>query len=307
MDEEVGRPGPSWKLVCPACRATLAPWRLQQLDIWMYRCPSCAGWLCPRGTPATLSRLELQIQRRDAFDSFSPEEREEMAREIAAEAAASAPDRELPPVQDFLARFGIPVVTSIHRERIPAMTWALALTLVAVFVVETRGADVEQMVARFGYGPDNRGLWAALKAALAHGGIGHLVGNAYLLLVFGDGVEQRVPRWLYLPAFVAAAVGVLLVDAALHPQSVLIGASGGVAALIGACVVLQPRAQVAVRLLLFELRLRMPTVFLLALAFQGLMAALHVPGVAWTAHLLGLATGAIGAALLLIARRSRRS
>jgi membrane associated rhomboid family serine protease len=297
QDRAVGTPGPAWKLACPACRATLAPWRLDKLDVWLYRCPSCAGWLCPRGTLATLSRLELQLKRRDAFESFSPEERAEMARDIAAEAAASAPEPELPPIQQILVRFGIPVVTRIQRARTPTMTWALALTLIAVFVIETRGSDVAQVVARFGYGPGYRGWFAALQASFAHAGVAHLLGNAYFLLVFGDGVEQRVPRWLYLPAYLVAAAGVLLVDAALHPHSVLVGASGGVAALIGACVVLQPRAQVAIRLVSFELRMSMPIVFFVALAFQGLMAALHVPGVAWTAHLLGLATGAIGAAL----------
>jgi membrane associated rhomboid family serine protease len=167
-----------------------------------------------------------------------------------------------------------------------------------VFFAETRGAGVEQAVARFGYGPDNRGLWAALKAAFAHASALHLVGNVYFLLVFGDGVEQRMPRWLYLPAFVVAAVGALLADAAMHPSSVLIGASGGVAALIGACVVLQPRAQVAIRLGWFALRISLRAFFVLALVLLALMAAVNVPGVAWTAHVLGLAFGALGAWML---------
>jgi len=303
-DDEVGRPGPSWSLACPACSATLAPWRLEKLDVWLYRCPSCEGWLCPRGTPATLTRLELQLQRQTAFESFSPEERADMARDIAAEAAESAPDPELPPVQGFLALFGLPVVTRIARARLPVATWALALTLVAVFFAESRGSDLEH--ARFAYGPDHRGLLAAVTAAFSHAGVGHLLGNFYFLLAFGDGVEQRVPRWLYLPAFVAAAVGGLLLDAALHPHAQLLGASGGIAAAIGACVVLQPRAQVAIRLWRFELRIPMRGFFLLALAFQGLMAALHVPGIAWTAHLLGLSFGAIAATALLVARRSRK-
>ncbi len=303
-DNKVGRPGPSWSLACPACRAKLAPWRLAQLDVWLYRCPSCQGWLCPRGTPATLSRLELQLQRQTAFESFSPEERAEMARDIATEVAESAPQPELPPVQGFLASFGLPVVTRIARTRLPVVTWALALTLIAVSFVEARGSDLDTV--RFAYGPDNRGLVAALAAAFSHAGAGHLLGNFYFLLAFGDGVEQRVPRWLYLPAFVAAAVGVLLLDAVLHPRAALLGASGGIAALIGACVVLQPRAQVAIRLWRFELRIPMRGFFLLALAFQGLLGALHVPGIAWTAHLLGLSFGGAAAALLLIARSSRR-
>ena len=65
-----------------------------------------------------------------------------MAREIAAEAAASAPDPELPPVHAFLALLGLPVVMRIRRERLPLVTWGLALALIAVFVAEApRGSS----------------------------------------------------------------------------------------------------------------------------------------------------------------------
>ena len=141
----------------------------------------------------------------------------------------------------------------------------------------------------------------------AHAGVAHLIGNVYFLLAFGDGVEQRAPRWLLALAFVVLGVGVLLIDAALHPASVLIGASGGVAAVIGACIVLQPRAQVAIKLWPLAFRLSMRGFFFAALALQALLGALHVAGVAWTAHLLGLAFGAAGAALFKTRASARRA
>ncbi len=285
-------------LACPACRAALAPWRIADLQVWMYRCPTCAGWLCPRGTLDTLARLELQLQREAAFASFSPEERAAMAREIAAETAEAAPDPELPLVHGLLARFALPVVTRIRRERIPAVTWSLALVLVAVFLLELRGDGLEAAVARLGYGPAHRGLWAAGKAMFAHAGWWHLLGNVYFLLAFGDGVEQRAPRWLLPPAFVVAGTAALLADGALHPASVMVGASGAVAAVLGACVVLQPRAQVAIHLWPLSLRLSMRGFFVLYLLFQLVMAAAHLPGTAWTAQLVGLGLGAGGVALL---------
>jgi membrane associated rhomboid family serine protease len=296
--DETDTAGPSRALACPACRTTLAPWKLDTLEVWLYRCPSCAGWLCPRGTPATLARLDAQLRRQAAFASFSPEERAAMAREIAAEAAESAPDPELPPVHAVLALLGLPVVRRVRRERLPVATWGLALVLIAVFVGEARGAGVDAAIARLGYGPSNRGLWAALTATFAHAGVMHLIGNVYFLLAFGDGVEQRAPRWLLAPAFVAIGVGAIMLDGALHPASVLVGASGGVAAVIGACMVLQPRAQVAIRLWPLAFRLSMRGFFFVALALQAVMGAVHVPGVAWTAHLAGLTLGAAGAALL---------
>ena len=114
-----------------------------------------------------------------------------------------------------------------------------------------------------------------------------------------------MPRWLLAPAFVILGVGFLLIDAALHPASLLIGASGGVAAVIGACVVLQPRAQVAIKLWPLSFRLSMRGFFFAALALQALLGALHVAGVAWTAHLLGLAFGAAGAAVFRMRASAR--
>ena len=292
------------KLSCPACRGTLAPWRLADLQIWMYRCPLCEGWLCPRGTLETLSRLELQLGREAAFASFSPEERAEMARDLAAETAEAAPAPELSLVHEVLARCGLPVVTRIHRERLPLATWWLAVALLVAFIVELRGVGVEAAVAQLGYGPANRGLWAAVKATFVHAGWLHLFGNIYFLLAFGDGVEQRAPRWLLPPAFVVTGVAALLVDRTLHPDAVLVGASGGVAAVIGACVVLQPRALVVIHLWVLSLRLSMRSCFILQLLFQAVMAVAHVSGTAWTAHLVGLVLGAAGGALLLRSRRA---
>jgi len=221
-----------------------------------------------------------------------------MAREIAAESAEAMPEPDLPFVHGFLANFGLPVVTRIRRERLPLATWALALSLVAVFIGELRRPDLEAAVAHLGYGPGHRGLAAAAIATFAHAGWGHLLGNFYFLLAFGDGVEQRAPRWLLALAFVLIGIAGLMVDGLLHPGSVLVGASGGVAAMMGACVVLQPRARVTIKLWPITFRLSMRGFFIGALVLQALLASLRIPGVAWIAHLVGLALGAAGAAML---------
>src|SRR3954463_3881730 len=64
--------GPGRPLACPACGARLEPWKMETFSVWMSRCPSCGGWLCPRGTIDTLARRELQLGREAAFASFSP-------------------------------------------------------------------------------------------------------------------------------------------------------------------------------------------------------------------------------------------
>jgi membrane associated rhomboid family serine protease len=124
------------------------------------------------------------------------------------------------------------------------------------------------------------------------------------LRAVGDGVAQRAPRWLLAPGFILAGAAALLVDGALHPAAALVGASGGVAAVIGACVVLQPRAQVAIHLWPLALRLSMRSFFILQLLFQVVMGATHLAGSAWTAQLVGLALGAIAAAPLRLRQRA---
>ena len=226
-----------------------------------------------------------------------------MAREIAAETAETAPDPELPLVHGLLAKLGLPVVTRIHRERVPLVSWALALALVAVFVTELRGAGIDAAVARLGYGPDNRGLWAAVKAVFAHAGWGHLIGNCYFLLAFGDGVDSARRGWLRRGVRVLAGVAALLVDGALHPARARGrerrrgGADSGAAS----CCSRAPRSRPP----LASGPTAVDARFLWSQSMCS-MALLRVPGGAWTAHIVGLALGA-GSALVLRRRPERHS
>ena len=289
-------------LACPQCAAPLVVWKLSESQVVMYRCASCAGWLCPRGTMETLDQQEKRIARELAFASFSPAERAEMARDLA---AATAPqDPELGLVHKLLALCGLPVVMRTERVRLPIVTWSLVGVLVAVFIAQQSGDGLDASVARLAYGPEHSGVWAALQASFAHAGWFHLLGNIYFLAAFGDGVEQRAPRLLYAAAFPVLAALALVAESLAFPQAAVIGASGGVAAVVGACLVLQPRAQVAAGLGPLVLRVGIFGFVVFWAAFQLLMALLHIPGTAWLAHLAGLALGVAGA--LRARRRQRR-
>ena len=289
-------------LACPECAAPLVAWQLSESLVLMYRCASCAGWLCPRGTIETLDQQEKRIARELAFASFSPAERAEMARDLA---AATAPqDQALGPVHKVMALCGLPVVMRTERLRLPIVTWSLVGVLIAVFIAQHRGDGLDASVARLAYGPEHSGVWAALQASFAHAGWFHLLGNVYFLAAFGDGVEQRAPRLLYVAAFPVLAALALVAESLVYPQVAVVGASGGVAAVVGACVVLQPRAQVAAGLGPLILRVGIVAFAAFWAAFQMLMALLHIPGTAWLAHLTGLALGVAGASVLR--RRQRR-
>ncbi|MEU3631919.1 MULTISPECIES: rhomboid family intramembrane serine protease [Streptomyces] len=141
---------------------------------------------------------------------------------------------------------------------------------------------------------------SALTAMFLHGGWLHLLGNMLFLWVFGDNVEDRLGKVRYLLFYVlcgyAATYGFALVD----PDSAtpLIGASGAVAGVLGAYLVLYPKVRVWVLVpFLIMLPLRLPAWSVLGLWF--VLQAVYSYGagvsqagsVAYLAHVVGFAVG----------------
>jgi len=130
-----------------------------------------------------------------------------------------------------------------------------------------------------------------------HGDILHLLGNMLFLWVFGDNVEDALGHIKYALFYLACGVAGGLVHAFVDPGSdiPLIGASGAVAGVIAAYLVLHPRVRVWV-LALKAIPLRISAAFALGvwIAIQVVMVLLPQVGpVAWWAHIGGLAAGAI--------------
>ena len=216
-----------------------------------------------------------------------------MAREIAAEAAASAPDPELPPVQRCwrcgLARgHAHPRASGCRSSR---GRWRSRWSRCSSPRSAATGLD--DAVARLGYGRRIAG-WGGPAGRRSRTRGGRTCRQRLL-----PARVRRRRRAARAPLAVRAGVRPAGVGGAAAgrraaPGPVIVGASGGVAALIGACVVLQPRAQVAIQLGRWCCGCRCAASSSSRSRFQALMAALHVPGTAWTAHLLGLALGAGG-------------
>ncbi|MCB1472451.1 MAG: rhomboid family intramembrane serine protease [Rhodobiaceae bacterium] len=135
-----------------------------------------------------------------------------------------------------------------------------------------------------------------------HGGWMHLISNMLFLWVFGDNVEDALGHIRFLGFYLACGVigGLAHLLAAPDSQSPLIGASGAVAGVIGAYLVLHPRVRVWV-LLLGRLPLRIPALYALGgwigMQFASIAFALD-DQVAWWAHIGGAAAGAILVVLL---------
>ncbi|MCH9014020.1 MAG: rhomboid family intramembrane serine protease [Proteobacteria bacterium] len=129
-----------------------------------------------------------------------------------------------------------------------------------------------------------------------HGGGLHLAGNMLFLWVFGDNIEDAMGHGRFVVFYLLGGVAAGLLQTLADPASPVptIGASGAVAAVMGAYLILHPRAKILVPIVIFPVYL--PAVFLLLLwiGFQVFTAITGGGGgVAWWAHIGGFAAGAL--------------
>jgi membrane associated rhomboid family serine protease len=143
--------------------------------------------------------------------------------------------------------------------------------------------------------------------AFLHAGWLHLIVNLLFLWVFADNVEDAFGHGAFLMFYVLCAIGAALVHTLAAPlsDSPLIGASGAVGGVLGAYLLLYPRARVWI-LLFMRVPLPIPALFVLvgwlALQFASLyLSPSSDVSVAWWAHIGGFASGF----LLTLVLRSR--
>ena len=130
-----------------------------------------------------------------------------------------------------------------------------------------------------------------------HGSIPHLFGNMLFLWVFGNNVEARRGWWRYLLLYVFGGVAATAAHVAVDPQSTvpIVGASGAIAAVMGAYLVCLPTARVKTIIFVGAVLLRKVEAIWLLLVWLGTQFLL-VSGdsdVAWAAHVGGFAFGAL--------------
>jgi membrane associated rhomboid family serine protease len=139
-----------------------------------------------------------------------------------------------------------------------------------------------------------------------HGDWMHLVGNMLFLWVFGDNIEDSMGHWRFLLFYFICGAAAGLAQAAAMPlsQEPTVGASGAVAGVLGAYIVLHPKVKVLV-LAMKWFPLYLPAYFILALWLLTQIASVlfGIGGqIAWWAHIGGFVAGA----LLVVPFRDKR-
>jgi membrane associated rhomboid family serine protease len=143
---------------------------------------------------------------------------------------------------------------------------------------------------------------SVLTSMFLHGGWLHLLGNMLFLWVFGNNIEDRFGRIGYLLLYLASGYAAAYGFALANPDATepLIGASGAVSGILGAYLVLFPRARVwSLVPVLFFIPLRLPAWLVLGMWFvlqwlysSGLAVA-DGGAVAYLAHVIGFVVGVL--------------
>ena len=196
----------------------------------------------------------------------------------------------------------------LQREIAPACWVTVALWLVTDFsasepimqaTVVSYGMIPSVLFGTASLSPELQGIPPALTLVTSlflHAGFLHLAGNMAFLWVFGDNVEDAMGSLRFVLFYLACGACAAGAHAFMLPQSQqpLIGASGAVAGVVAAYVMLHPRVYLwGLFLNRIPLRLRASWAIGFWIMFQIVMALFSASGaVAWWAHVGGLIAGA---------------
>ena len=204
----------------------------------------------------------------------------------------------------------IPLGDASRRPvNMPVVTILIIAVNVVVFGFELAGG--ESFVRQWSVTPAEITAghhWITILTAMfMHGGWSHIIGNMVFLWAFGPEVEDAMGRGRYLAFYLIGGVVAMLAQVAASPHATVpcLGASGAIAAVMGAFLVTYPRDEIRTLLFFFIfVRVRyVPAMlligiwFLTQLANVGAVVTANTGGVAYLAHVGGFAFGSATARL----------
>jgi membrane associated rhomboid family serine protease len=170
---------------------------------------------------------------------------------------------------------------------------------------ETSGGAVacEGQPGVAGTAPDQAPWWITLFTSMfMHGSLLHLGGNMLFLWIFGNNIEDSMSRWRFAAFYLLGGLAALALQIVTDPDSAIptVGASGAIAAVLGAYALLYPRARVitVIFIIIFFTVVELPALLVLGFWFLlQLLPAFSEPvsdsggGIAYFAHIGGFVFG----------------
>ena len=215
-----------------------------------------------------------------------------------------------------------PLYDTVRSRKFPLVNLTLILANVLVFLYELQlGPDaLKEFIFTWGLIPANvfsdpQTSWMTFFSSMfLHGGWFHIINNVWVLFIFGDNVEAGMGKIRYLVFYMLSGVAAGLLQSYILPSSTvpMIGASGAVAGVLGAYLILFPRSRIAslVPILFIFTIVEIPaTLFLIFWFLSQLYSGLGAlrgggdSGIAWWAHIGGFMFGALMVSFFAVRRR----
>lgn len=208
----------------------------------------------------------------------------------------------------------IPIRDTNPSRTVPVVNYALIGLNVFVFLTELfQGSDMARFVYYYGLVPARyfdaeiasyfsfgQQIFSFFSFMFLHGGFLHILGNMWFLYIFGDNIEDHLGPFRYLAFYLLCGIssGVTHMVLNIHSNVPVVGASGAIAGVMGAYLILFPRSKVLtlVPILIIPFFFELPAFIFMGIWFfiQFLNAASsfgNATDIAWWAHIGGFLFG----------------
>ncbi len=219
----------------------------------------------------------------------------------------------------------IPIRDTIRLNRFPIMNWVIIFLNALVFLYELslKTTALNKFISLYALVPAalhlNRPLLflehpftllTLVTSMFMHAGWLHIISNMWVLLIFGDNIEDRLGSFRYLMFYLLCGIAANILQALVYPHSTIpsLGASGAIAGILGAYFVFFPASRVLTLVPIFIIPwlIEIPAIFYLGFWFisqlySGLFSlrGANMGGIAWWAHVGGFLFGFLFARLFV--------
>ena len=235
-------------LPCPKCKSTLQPYDFnRKIRFSVNRCNDCGSiWINSMQAPL------LSI----AFLENNPDDlRFKQNIENIYQILAKKRSHKITPLDEIIAPFAvitglapaIPVGDNITIKTKPLATWGIIIACVIIFIVQMLVLPTLTSFSLIADRVLHRGeFYRLITYSFLHGGFFHLLFNMIFLRFFGRNVEDELGRekYLYLFTFGAIISGLFFILTTTQKDIPCVGASGAISAVIGAYLILFPKAKI---------------------------------------------------------------
>ncbi|MFA5271564.1 MAG: rhomboid family intramembrane serine protease [Candidatus Omnitrophota bacterium] len=234
-------------LPCPKCKGYMQPYDLsKKLRFNVDKCFNCGSlWLNTMQMPLVTT----------AFAKNDPDDLDfKKTIDTIYESLARKKSRNIRSFDEIIAPFAvmagilpaIPVGDNISTKTASLATRAIIIACTVVFILQIASGEILTYFSLIADKVVNQKEWYRLIThAFLHGGILHLLGNMFFLRIFGRTVENEVGWKKYLALFGIGAIvsGIFFIATSAKKDIPCVGASGAISAIIGAYLILFPKAK----------------------------------------------------------------